>query len=143
MADRLTYNDFRYRQGAGLVDLTAATWKISLILNSYTFNPDHVDFGDDVQPDEYAGAGYTAGGVVLTSPTWTIDVANDAVVWAFEDVIWPSLGTAGDGAVINAAVIHHSTTGRVAVYIPTVLYTPQETGIILRLGGADGCYKSF
>lgn len=59
---------------------------------------------------EVSGTGYTAGGTVIASPTWTIGGANSSV-WAFTTATNPAWPASSFTA--NQAILYQSSAGTV------------------------------
>jgi hypothetical protein len=82
--------------GNGDIDLTSSdTHAITIILmtSDYTPNQDTDLVYGDISANEYGSSdGYTAGGAVLQTTTWSYD--SDNVRWSFDaaDLTWSSLG---------------------------------------------------
>jgi hypothetical protein len=72
---------------AGGLESETAT-KAMLVTDSLTPNYDTMDFRNDVEANEVAGAGYTAGGVVLTATELTL--AAGVLTYDTADPSWPS-----------------------------------------------------
>jgi hypothetical protein len=82
------------------VDLNSDTIKCSLHTSSYTPNQDTHQYWDVNVTNEVSGTGYTAGGAIISSPTFALDGASNT--WKFDgnDVSWPSNSTTSRTAVI-------------------------------------------
>jgi hypothetical protein len=74
----------------GQVDLDTDSFKAMLTTVSYVIDATAIDthqFRSSVT-NEITGAGYTAGGVALTTVTCTYDTATNEVRWDFDDPTW-------------------------------------------------------
>ena len=82
---------------------TSYTYKIALYTSLTTLTPDTVAY---TTTGEITGAGYTAGGKVLTiSQVPTYDASNDTAYVSFNNVTWTSASFTA-----RAALIYNSTT---------------------------------
>lgn len=91
--------DFKWLTSGG------STFKVALLLNTYTFNKDTHDFWDDVSSYEISESGtYAAGGATLTTYDPTYDSASDQVRIDAADVQWT-----GVTATAGFFVIYQST----------------------------------
>jgi len=64
----------RQMEGATKSDFLTGTWKYSLILASFTPDPDTNDFFNDISGSELAATGgYTAGGYTLANKTSSVE----------------------------------------------------------------------
>lgn len=75
------------------------TFKVALLDNSHSFNPDH-NVWTDVSANEISGTGYTTGGEALTGQSVTQDDTNDLAFWDATDVEWTSATFTAYHAVI-------------------------------------------
>lgn len=84
------YNSFKKKVIDGSnINVTADTIKVALCTSSYTPNIDtHVFFSDVT--NEVTGTGYTAGGATVTTPSVTVDTANDRAYFDADDTTWAS-----------------------------------------------------
>lgn len=92
--------------GAVILDLDAETHKVAMFTNTLTpnfaGNGDTSFSGAPYTSNQVTGTGYTAGGVALTTTTWS-DVGNaGALVWDAADASW----TTSTIANARAAVIY-------------------------------------
>lgn len=74
----------------GLIDLDTDSFKAMLTTVGYVVDATAIDthqFRSSVT-NEITGAGYTAGGVTLTTVTCTYDTATNEVRWDFDDPTW-------------------------------------------------------
>lgn len=85
----LIYNAAVRAIATGTIDLDTDTFWAMLTTSTYTENKDTHDFRDDVT-NEVTGAGYTAGGQVITVTVAAVDTANDRVVVTIGPVSWAS-----------------------------------------------------
>jgi hypothetical protein len=89
-------NKFLTEKGKGLINFSTQTFKVALIKNTLTFNPDsHGDWADVSAQEIAAGYGYTAGGETLAvSAAWAQDNANDKASISWSNVTWTASGGA-------------------------------------------------
>lgn len=91
MGNPTFYNSFAEFVADGTIDLDTDTFGMMLLADGHTINPDH-DFRNDVEGNEITGTNYTAGGVVLSSVTWTrITGAGGGARFSFATPTWPNL----------------------------------------------------
>lgn len=74
----------------GAWDWDTDTIKVALTTSGYTFDQDTHDFFNDVTNEFSTGAGYTAGGVTITTPTVTYDTASNEIRLDCDDPSWAS-----------------------------------------------------
>lgn len=88
------YNNFKEQILLGQLDLGADSpadeIKVMLVTGHTPDIDNHVGYSD-VSADEVSGAGYTAGGEILTGQDVTQDNVNDRAAFDAGDVIWPGL----------------------------------------------------
>lgn len=84
------YNNGKLKLVNGGIDLDTDTIKAALLTASYTPNIDTQVFLSDVNTNEVAGTGYTAGGATLTNAALTVDTTNDRVYFDADDTTWPN-----------------------------------------------------
>jgi len=103
MAD-FVYDNLPYYLGNGTVVLSTAALKVGLLSSNHVPDPTD-DAWTDVSGDEVSGTGYTAGGVALSSVTWT--TADGVATLDAADPSWT-------GATFSAryAVLYDVTTGK-------------------------------
>lgn len=91
MGNPTFYNSFAEFVADGTIDLDTDTFGMLLLTSAHVVNPDH-DFRNDVTADEVSGTNYTAGGVTLTSVTWTrVTGANGGAQFSFATPTWPNV----------------------------------------------------
>lgn len=93
------YGAFLLGLGTGVFDLDSDTIRVLLTTSSYTPNVDTHDFVDDVT-NEITGTGYTAGGMALTTVTWTYDSAENWAILSADPVIWTGASFTARRAVV-------------------------------------------
>lgn len=96
----------------GVHDFTADTFKIALYTAQAALNDETVTYLTD---GEVVGAGYTAGGQVLTvvPPAAAIGVTGHYVAFvSFNDVLWP-----GSDFVARGALIYNASKGNASVAV--------------------------
>jgi hypothetical protein len=111
------YNRFFNDIMKGEMDLDASdSIKVGLLKSAYTIDKDH-DVWTDVSANEVAGAGYSAGGKALTTPTVTQDDANDRAYFDAADITWASATLTGVNAPRYAIVYNdtHATDDLICV----------------------------
>lgn len=72
----------------GTIDMANDTLKLMLITDSHTPDIDAEEYIDDVSANEVSGAGYTAGGQELTTPSVTVDDTNNRAYFDADDAEW-------------------------------------------------------
>lgn len=88
--DGVLFNDFKEQLMLGTYNLASNTIRTVLVAG-YTPNKDtHATYAD-VSGVEVTGAGYTAGGAAIGSPSVTQDNTNDRAVWDGADVTFTAL----------------------------------------------------
>ncbi len=93
------------------------TFKVALMSNAYTPNSDTQNFWNQISSQEVTGAGYTAGGITLTSKTATRNDGTDQITLDAADVSWPnSTITNARHAVVYRDTGTPSTSYLVAAY---------------------------
>jgi len=93
------YNSFATKSMSGQINLSTDPFKIMLVDNTYTFDPDAHDSRSDIT-GEITGTGYTAGGQNLTSESWVQDNANNRTIFDFDNPEWTTATLSAYGAVI-------------------------------------------
>tara|TARA_R110002096_G_scaffold169405_3_gene341075 strand:- start:1985 stop:2416 length:432 start_codon:yes stop_codon:yes gene_type:complete len=104
-------NSLRTELGLGLHDFTTGTgnvFKCALYTSAASLNKSTTVYS---VANEVAGAGYTAGGEIVTSVTPVI--VTDIGVFDFNDLTYSALTVTG----IRGAVIYNSTNGNRAVLV--------------------------
>lgn len=98
--DIIILNRGIYQFGSGL-NLASDTFRCYL-LAGWTPNIDTDHFLSDFVANEIALAGYTAGGVTLTTTTWTENDTDDRSQWDFDNPTWASIAA---GTINYAAIV--------------------------------------
>lgn len=81
------------RQEMKLGDSATSEFYLALLTSDHTLDPDLDLIFTDVSANEYGSSdGYTAGGVLMQTITWTYDSDNVRWVFGADDVTWSSLG---------------------------------------------------
>ncbi len=93
------YGKFVLGLGTGAFNFSSDTFKAALTTASYVPNVDTHEFFSDVT-NEITGTGYTAGGLTLTTVTWTYDSTNNRAVLAADSGIWTTASFTARHAVI-------------------------------------------
>jgi hypothetical protein len=100
----------RQMEGATKSDFLTGTWKYSLILASFTPDPDTNDFFNDISGSELAATGgYTAGGYTLANKTSSVDTATDE--WRFDNTVDPSWTTFTPSGAFRWGYVYEDTAG--------------------------------
>lgn len=99
------YGAFLLNLGKAKFDFTSDTVKCMLTTSSYTPNVDTHDFKDDIT-NEITGTGYSAGGVALTTLSWTYDSTNNLVKLNADPTTWTTATF-----TCRYAVLYNSTPG--------------------------------
>lgn len=97
------------------MDLSADTIKVMLCTSSYAPDQDTHQYKSSVT-NEVSGTGYTAGGVILSSPTLTYTGSTNTLAIDGGDVSWPS-----STLTARYAVVYDSTPGTDATR-PLLMY---------------------
>lgn len=99
------YNQFLLQLGNGTLDLDSHSFKAALMSPSFAFNAANAVWADVSSTEITAGNGYTSGGKVLTSVTYT--QSSGVATFDFADPEWLAAG----GSISNAAymVIYDDT----------------------------------
>jgi hypothetical protein len=74
------------RSFTGAIDYDTDTFKAMLLTSGYTPSKNHV-FRSDLGANESSGAGYTAGGITLATPTVTINTTTHEVTVGFGSTV--------------------------------------------------------
>jgi hypothetical protein len=102
----LAFNTFRERMADGTLDLDNDTFKMMLVLSTWTPNAETDSDYADISGNEHANAnGYITGGVTVAA-TWTRSTVT--VTFDTADGVW----TASGGSIVaRYAVIYDDTDG--------------------------------
>jgi len=105
-------NHWKYQLGKKLVDVSADTFKIILMDDTFAFDPDaHATLADVIASPSAeldTGNGYTQQDKTLTAGTWTENDTNDNAIRTFDTPSWTASG--GDIGPTGAAIIYDDTT---------------------------------
>lgn len=112
--------------GAVTVDWDTDTIKAALTTSSYTPDQDTHDRFNDVT-NEVVGAGYTAGGQALTSPTITYTAGTNVIMLDAADVTWATSTITARTAVV------YKDTGTASTS-PLVCYQQSSADITSTVG---------
>lgn len=118
--------------------LALGTPKFMLVDAAHTPNQDTNDFINDVNANEAAGTGYTAGGLTLASVTVTLDAATNTITITATDisgisvscrwgVFYVDTGTAATSPVLSYTDFSLGLGGNVTLVSTTSLST---TGLL-------------
>lgn len=94
----VNYNSMKLHMAKADINFAADTFKALLVTSAYVPDVDTHEFRSSVT-NEVTGAGYTAGGVAVTC-TVTQDNANNQIVIAFGQAVYPAVTVTARGAVI-------------------------------------------
>lgn len=75
------------------IDWVSDTCKAMLLTSAYTPNQDTHDYLDDISASEASGAGYTAGGQVLTGKSLSYDAGTNTLSVICANPVWAGLTT--------------------------------------------------
>jgi len=105
-------NHWRYQLGKKLVDVSADTFKIILVSDTFAFDKDaHATLADVIAsptPELATANGYTQQNKTLSGGSWAEDDTNDRGRRQFDDVTWTASG--GSIGPTGAAIIYDDTT---------------------------------
>ncbi len=101
----VAYDNYKSLALKGSIALLTDTIKLALLTSSYTPAIKTDTFLSDINTNEVSGAGYTAGGVAITTPTVTTDTTNDRGVFGAANTTFSSVTFSG----ARYAVIYKST----------------------------------
>lgn len=77
---------------------------VALVTSSYSPNDNHTVYSDFSGAEVANGSGYTTRGVLVSSPTVTVDTGSDlAVLDSSSDIVWASSTITASGAVLYAS----------------------------------------
>lgn len=106
-----TANNFRLLLAQGEIDFSSDVFKIILMAEGFTFDPDSHDLYADVASYELAaGYGYTTGGLTLTGVVIAQDDINDRVNISWNNAGWTATGD-DVGPVCGAIIYDDTVTG--------------------------------
>lgn len=89
--------------GANTVNFLTDTIKVMLCTSGYAPNKDTHQFKSDVT-NEVVGAGYTAGGITLTSKTRVYDAPSDTTTFDADDAVW------SNAAILTRVAVFYDDT---------------------------------
>lgn len=117
-------NHWKYQLGKKAVDVSADTFKIILMDDTFVFDKDvHATLADVISSPSKELAtdhGYTQQNKELSGGTWAEDDTGDQGIRTFDDVTWTASG--GEIGPAGCAIIYDETTGSVSpVVSPTVV----------------------
>jgi hypothetical protein len=98
------------------IDLDSDTLKVMLCTSAYVPDQDAHRYKSDVT-NEVTGAGYTAGGAALTSPTVTYTGATNTFALDAADVAWPGSTLTARYAVVYDAIPATDATRPLLCYV--------------------------
>ncbi len=105
-------NHWKYQLGKGAVDVSADTFKIILMDDSFAFNKDtHATLADvTASPSDElpTGSGYTQQDKALSGGTWAEDDSGDKGTRTFSAASWTASG--GDIGPTGSAVVYDDTS---------------------------------
>jgi len=88
---------------------------VALVLSGYSPNIDTHDFFDDIT-NEASGAGYTAGGITLSSTTVIMNTTSDLAAFDAADITWATSTITARGAVLYRNTGTGSTSPLIAYF---------------------------
>jgi hypothetical protein len=89
---------------AGNIDWVDDDIYVMLLTSGYTPDQEADSFVSGIDADEVSGAGYTAGGKQLTTPTATLDSPSHTWVYTADDLVWAGCSFTFQYAVIYRLV---------------------------------------
>lgn len=105
-------NHYKYKLGKKEIDLSADTFGIILMNDTFEFDPDaHATLADvtgSPSSELETGNGYTRQTKTMTGGTWTEDDTNARGVRVFDSVSWTATG--GVIGPVGAAIIYDDST---------------------------------
>ncbi len=105
-------NHWKYQLGKKQVDISADTFKIILMNDSFAFDKDaHATLADVIaspSAELATGNGYTRQNKELSGGSWAEDDTNDKGIRTFDNVSWTANG--GSIGPTGSAVIYDDTT---------------------------------
>ncbi len=110
----VVFNSFKQKVLQGDVDLDLPI-NVALVLSGYTPNIDTHDFFNDIT-NEASGAGYTAGGITLSSTTVILDTTDDEAAFDAADITWAASTITARGAVLYRNTGTASTSPLIAYF---------------------------
>lgn len=102
------YNKFRWYIGNGTINMATDQFKVALMNSNHSFVPTHTDWAEVSVNGLATGNGYTSGGKLLTSVTWT--ESGGVVVWDAADASWTATG-GPLGPATHAVIYSDTSTG--------------------------------
>lgn len=94
------YSAFGLYLGQGAIDFDNDTFKVGLLTSSYSPAQNTDTKWSDISGDEASGTGYTAGGVAVSSISWSR--SSNVITLDFADVSWENSSiTARYGALYD------------------------------------------
>ena len=81
------YGKFFYSMANKEIDFNSDQLKGMLVTSAYTFDKHNHQYKSSIT-NEVAGTGYTAGGLIVNTPTITYDAANSRLVFDGGDPNW-------------------------------------------------------
>lgn len=84
------FNNLSNLLGNSLLDLDSGTFKLALVLDTYTFDATDTQWSEISTKEASSGSGYTTGGETLTSLSYA-QVSGLQFKWDAADVTWTAL----------------------------------------------------
>lgn len=117
-------NHWKYQLGKKQADVSADTFKIILMNDTFAFDPDaHATLADVIASPSgelETGFGYTQQNKELSGGSWAEDDTENKGIRTFDNVTWTASG--GSIGPIGSAIIYDETTGSTSpVVSPTVV----------------------
>lgn len=88
---------------------------VALVLSGYSPNIDTHDYFNDIT-NEASGAGYTAGGITLSSTTVILDTTDDEAAFDAADITWSTSTITARGAVLYRNTGNSATSPLIAYF---------------------------
>jgi len=118
----------------GEVNYEADVIKAMLLTSSYVVNQDTHRYVADVSAAELSGAGYTAGGLQVTSKTVTYDAANNRVKLTCDNLQW----TGTTWLDVKYLVFYDADSGALLCYVDFETVQSTNNSPFTYLVPADG-----
>lgn len=139
MATAVVSNHFKYKKDMGLVNMDTDTFKLILLDDSFTFNPDTHATLADVTSDQLAtNYGYTQNSISLANSAVSEDDSYNAGITVWDDVTISASG--GDIGPFKSIIIYDDTTSDDTVYccvtLPSTVTIGNGTSYII--GSIEG-----
>ena len=126
------YNNFAGELLKADIDMESDTIKLALITDSYTLDEDGHTHFDDIT-NEVTGTGYTAGGIVISNITVTVDNTDDKAYISADNPEWDSVtfDTPARGAILYKDTGTASTSPLIMEIAFTADQDPQDVDFVV------------